>query len=435
MTRRQLVAIEADPADPQYGAMFGLDPNRATGIPIPAFRVVTTRPAVGTAVGEAVIETTSHAGFVWDGNVWEPIAPSAVTTFADDTTLLANASLPAGSYGASASTGNLFIKTPTGWRQVGTRVYPNTAALLAATASDGQDAISLSSGLAFTRVAGKWVPKTNWVATETQITGDTTLPDGTVGVASDTGHIFVRSGGAWVGSPVMHYPTEVLLLAATPPNGVIAIAEDTGIVFSRTAAGWRRVNAAASVVSATAPVNPAIGEIWSQTGGNSKFWNGSQWVGIGGDPIGAIKMWPSMALPPGYLLCDGATIDAKYTELIKWCGPKVPDLRGQFVRGATNQANISGFTKHAWTTGRPKTAFTTDSQGNHFHDAGGPTLTEWANYGSAASNVTGASSGVSGGRVRPKTSTTGAHTHTVTGGGDSETAPDHVYLAFIIKAE
>lgn len=153
----------------------------------------------------------------------------------------------------------------------------------------------------------------------------------------------------------------------------------------------------------------------------------TNWTRIfSGRMVGEIKMWPSAIVPPYHLLCDGSKIPPQFTELITLIGPNLPDLRGQFVRGGTPEA---GFTKHRWTTGRPRTNFTTNANGNHTHTLQGGRLNEagngWAASGDGgAGNITGS-----------YTSSAGSHDHIVNGGGDSETAPDHVLLSYIICAE
>lgn len=160
-----------------------------------------------------------------------------------------------------------------------------------------------------------------------------------------------------------------------------------------------------------------------------------------GNPIGTIIMFPSYTPPDGYLLCDGATLDATaYPELAAIVGARLPDLRNAFPRGATGQSTITGFTRHQDTTRRPRTNFTgtTNNAGSHNHLAAPASINAgsdgnaisyihlWANQSSPYSSF------------GPKyTDSQGNHSHNVTinGGGDSETAPLHVRLAFMIKAK
>jgi hypothetical protein len=82
-----------------------------------------------------------------------------------------------------------------------------------------------------------------------------------------------------------------------------------------------------------------------------------------------------------------------------------------------------------WTTGRPRTAFTgtTGNAGTHSHGFD-------VHKSSGSGGVTWDAANKSGQHNR--TEDAGDHTHTVTinGGGDTETAPDHVVLGYLIKA-
>jgi len=50
-------------------------------------------------------------------------------------------------------------------------------------------------------------------------------------------------------------------------------------------------------------------------------------------PVGTIAMYGGAAAPTGWLLCDGASIDAGYTGLRAIVGTTTPDLRGRFALG------------------------------------------------------------------------------------------------------
>jgi hypothetical protein len=169
-----------------------------------------------------------------------------------------------------------------------------------------------------------------------------------------------------------------------------------------------------------------------------------------GNPVGTVLMWPSTTFPNGHLLCDGQTFDASvYPQLRAVLGTnRLPDLRGQFIRGwgapsgPSHTAPILNQTGYA--TARPNTQFTgvTDSAGDHRHSiwtlnmpydwagdlgqypAGGDKTPSWPIQQGAWSpqDATGSGQGVH------------SHTLRINGGGDAETRPVNTLLAFIIKA-
>ena len=136
-------------------------------------------------------------------------------------------------------------------------------------------------------------------------------------------------------------------------------------------------------------------------------------------------MYASMTAPAGYLFCDGSTFLAgTYPELNRVLGGNtLPDLRNQFIRGANT--GLDAFAKHQDTTRQPRNAFTTSTDGNHVHNY--TAKGNQAPYGSNHRTVWEYDS-------TAQTSAAGAHTHTING-GDSETAPPHVYVAYFIKAD
>lgn len=162
-----------------------------------------------------------------------------------------------------------------------------------------------------------------------------------------------------------------------------------------------------------------------------------------GLPIGSITMWPTATAPRGWLLCDGATfLQTDYPELAKVLPSlAVPDLRNQFVRGAS--ATRAPLSTEAQATARPTTPFTgrTGTTGNHNHDNhnnshwGGANTSASGNYSNFVLQQPNP-----GGGVRdpvPGMIDAGDHNHTfsVTGGGDTETRPANIALAYIIKAD
>ena len=150
-----------------------------------------------------------------------------------------------------------------------------------------------------------------------------------------------------------------------------------------------------------------------------------------GVPVGSITAFAGSTAPMGWLPCDGRTIStSQYPDLQRVIGSsRVPDLRGQFIRGAS--APESGYTKHPWSTGMPRNRFRADTNGLHNHSPNPSMRWHGLSDGSGAANLEwnrGAT--VS---ANDWTQQSGSHVHTISG-GDSETVPNHVLLMYIIKA-
>jgi len=143
-----------------------------------------------------------------------------------------------------------------------------------------------------------------------------------------------------------------------------------------------------------------------------------------GGPVGTIAMWGTATLPNGWLECNGAEFDPLvFPELFDVLGERyVPDLRNQFVRGKGDKTG-GLLSRKGWTTGAPKNPFVAAQAGDHQHSGG---ATSGGVVGIGNPDPAGVKSG--------NTGTSGMHTHTITG-GDSETAPDHVVLLYMIKAK
>jgi microcystin-dependent protein len=149
-------------------------------------------------------------------------------------------------------------------------------------------------------------------------------------------------------------------------------------------------------------------------------------------------IWPSDTAPTGWLICNGATFDTTlYAELRTVLGrATLPDLRNVFVRGA-NATLDKGFSHQQWTTGMPRNALTLDRQGDHKHtvqratrgaNADGSGSPEWTSV-----HIADSANPVFRSPGDVTMSDDGDHTHNVIG-GDTETAPDHVLMNYIIKA-
>jgi hypothetical protein len=76
-------------------------------------------------------------------------------------------------------------------------------------------------------------------------------------------------------------------------------------------------------------------------------------------------------------------------------------------------------------TARPTTAFTTSDPGNHTHTS--PAADTASGTGPNHGEMTNAFS------ANIATSAAGAHTHTITGGGDAETRPKNIAVHYYIK--
>ena len=161
-------------------------------------------------------------------------------------------------------------------------------------------------------------------------------------------------------------------------------------------------------------------------GGTAMALNTGKTVINVGVPIGTVIHWPSTTLPTGYHECDGSAFDqALYPELFTVLGKAVvPDLRGQFLRGANG--DFDNLTKHQWTTGMPRSRFQTQANGGHHHTVPmNNDQTDW-NGGNVFDHEL-----TKWGKTT-NTSTNGSHGHTITG-GDPESAPDHVRVMIAIK--
>lgn len=174
-------------------------------------------------------------------------------------------------------------------------------------------------------------------------------------------------------------------------------------------------------------------------------------------PTGAVEAYAGATSPTGWLLCDGTAVSrTTYAALYNTIGVthgyglndgltfSLPDYRGRFLRGvdgaaardpdkltrtAMNPGGNTGNTVGAVQGGAtklPNTSFTSDSQGIHAHTVG-------FNNNGMQPNTAGSGVFVPQVGFNISTSSDGAHTHTVNGGGDNETRPQNAYVNFIIK--
>jgi len=162
--------------------------------------------------------------------------------------------------------------------------------------------------------------------------------------------------------------------------------------------------------------------------------------------VGMVYPVSNPSCPGGTLLADGSQVSrATYAELFAAIGTtwgagngttsfNLPDFRDKFLRGAS-ATRPSGTTEN-YATARPTTAFTTDSLGAHNHTEGrsedGMMTSRYGTFDTGVSSshraeVVGFTS-----TIGHLTSTAGAHSHTITGGGDSETRPVNVAIQYCV---
>ena len=447
-------------------------------------------PTDADVIADTAAPASSYATSMATGNLfvkgataWRQIGVRVYPTAAG---LLADATAPEGSLGVAEDEQTFWVMHSGAWHCHSRRPFADVTALGSwASPPEGSTAMEQAEELRYHYHSGHWIPESIWIKPEADILASADRLDGQMAVAQDTGHIYVFHSGVWMSSQIQHYPTEQDLLTDNPNDGILAWANDNGLIYTRSNGAWRRANsptvtigtvppttpangdmyydtaaglttiydgtawkpvAAGARAPTTAPANPVEGDLWLDKSGNKpvmKYHDGTAWQVAGaGSPVGTIIMYPNMTPPPGYLLCDGSAINQTlYPELhalFSAAGGKVPDLKDQFVRGATSNNDVTGSVEHLDTTRRPRHhAFTgsTNWAGTHYHtlynlrwhglnDGGGYSDLEYQNQNNAAQDP-----------AAPRTNDSGSHVHTttVTGGGDSETAPKHVRLAYHIK--
>ena len=149
-----------------------------------------------------------------------------------------------------------------------------------------------------------------------------------------------------------------------------------------------------------------------------------------GNPLGTIissllSSQDMAILDPTMQYCDGTSIVGSALNLLNGT-TNAPNLIGQFIRGAGGGRVVDTFQGDA--TARPNTNFTTNNVGNHFHS-----IQLEAPSGVGDGNDSGTRSGSGGNILSKNTTTQGAHTHSITGGGDGETRPQNYSVHFYIK--
>ena len=457
---RRLVVMECGENSASFGSLFALDPQDATGVAIPTFRVVTSLPAAGSSLGEAVYVTATRQGYVWDGAAWRDITASPIRSFPNDALLQADTTEPVGAYAVATDTGNMYVRTTDGWRRIGKTEFATYADMLAYNAPIGSEAVCNDLSVVFLRIDDGGVPTWQPVSTMAKPEADilaTQNIEGLQAVSTDSGRTYVNDGTRWVEQPIDHFPTEAALLASPAIDGHMAWSDDTNVVFVAVAGVWKRLAGPQISVGTTAPTGPATGDMWYATAGNDRglqLWDATDanpanhgWQQVAtSDPPGTItqsllteaQFNASLATHQAgqWVLADGRSVaGSRYATITG--NNNVPDLRGAFLRMAgTNSTNASwaGGALDSWhedTTRRPRnTAFSgsTNTTGSHTHTGG----TAGYNHCWASGNCSGTLYTV---LANQQTASAGNHSHTVTisGGGDTETAPKHYSVNYFIK--
>jgi microcystin-dependent protein len=165
-------------------------------------------------------------------------------------------------------------------------------------------------------------------------------------------------------------------------------------------------------------------------------------------PVGAVFYFAASTAPVGYLKANGDTIPngsgtvqgvtADFSALYAIIGStygsagKLPDLRGEFLRGWDDSAGVDSGRTFGSTQGQataaPTTPFTTAAEADHNH-----TLPYAATSGGFGFPTYPTISTGPTGTTQISTSSAGAHNHSITGGGDPETRPRNIALLACIK--
>ncbi|MFZ4561540.1 MAG: phage tail protein, partial [Saprospiraceae bacterium] len=178
---------------------------------------------------------------------------------------------------------------------------------------------------------------------------------------------------------------------------------------------------------------------------------------LGNDmPAGFVMPWASgsTSTPNDWLLCDGRALrSVDYPDLYAAIGTlwgngssgsgsgggtdfNLPDLRGEFIRGAEAGANAGA--QQAASTALPVVPFTVSSTaaGAHSHEFTSPYYYATPGGGGRFPDLIGSGSGTVMWLFTQTFSSSGAHTHTVPPltGGDSETRPRNVAMPYYIKS-
>ena len=158
-------------------------------------------------------------------------------------------------------------------------------------------------------------------------------------------------------------------------------------------------------------------------------------------PVGAVAYFAANSVPTGWVKANGAALSrTTYAALFAAIGTtygagdgtttfKVPDLRGEFVRGFDDARGVDSgrVFGSAQDSANLSHTHSTDSQGAHTHSV--PTAWSSSSYNRHASDDSGSgnthTTGTSG--------SAGAHTHTALASGGTEARPRNIAMLACIK--
>ncbi len=159
-------------------------------------------------------------------------------------------------------------------------------------------------------------------------------------------------------------------------------------------------------------------------------------------PSGVVSVFAGSSAPTGWLLCDGSTISrSTYSGLFAAIGTtygvgdgsttfRIPDLRGEFIRGLDSGRGVD--------SGRSLGSAQSSANLSHNH-TGSTSSSTHSHSGSNSNTVGGAGSTqpyVLPGPAWPSTHNTspdGSHTHSISSDGGNEARPRNIAMNYIIK--
>ena len=266
-------------------------------------------------------------------------------------------------------------------------------------------------------------------------------PDGSVILSEGSGNLWTKGPSGLLALGLRVYPTKAALTSDTAaPDGTLGFSVDDGGFSVRTGGVWAGLSNQGVTVGTAAPPTPVAGNSWLDTSGAKpalKIWDGNSWFNNSSTaaPVGSIIMFPNYSAPPGYMLCDGRAVSqSAYPLLHAIVGNNVPNLTDQFIRGARNNSDAQGKVRHQDTTRMPRVPFYAESNGSHKHSGIYDYGATGGSSGGDAMTGTPVANFAHGwrGQVNDLLHADGAHVHNIRG-GDPESAPVHVRLAYVIK--